>query len=102
MSFLKVILEPKLKKEIKKVLGRHLPSGFQAFFFGSRVRGDNFARADIDIGIEGKNPLPIKVKFAILDELEELPTLLKFDLVDFSGAAPDFKKQAKKYLEPII
>ena len=46
--------EKKLKKEILEIIGKHLDlRKYKVFFFGSRVKGDNFPRADIDIGIEG-------------------------------------------------
>ncbi|MFH1288819.1 MAG: nucleotidyltransferase domain-containing protein [bacterium] len=45
----------KLKREIKEIVFRYLDLNFyRVFFFGSRVRGDNFPRADIDIGIDGR------------------------------------------------
>lgn len=44
--------------------------------FGSRARGDHRLASDIDLAVYGlKNELPLR------DALEELPTLLKFDVV---------------------
>ncbi|MBQ7886033.1 MAG: nucleotidyltransferase substrate binding protein [Clostridia bacterium] len=44
--------------------------------FGSRARGDYRAASDIDLAVYGlKSELPLR------DALEELPTLLKFDVV---------------------
>ena len=90
-----------LKLEIKKILDKYLDKSFQDFFFGSRVRGDNFERADIDIGIEGLRPIPTVKKLSIKEDLEKLPTLYKFDLVDFKTVSSDFKKEAFKYKELI-
>ena len=95
-------LDKQLKQRINNVLRRHLKnSPYKAFYFGSRVRGDNFERADIDIGIEGTMQLPVRTKFAIEDELETLPTLLRFDVVDFYGTTQSFQKQAAKSTELI-
>ncbi len=92
--------EKKLKKEILNIIGKYLDlNKYKVFFFGSRVRGDNFPRADIDIGIEGPKPIPAEVKLNIEEELEKLPTLYKFDLVDFSQVSRDFEKEAKKEIE---
>ena len=98
---IKHISENWLKLEIKKILNKYLDKSFQSFFFGSRVRGDNFERADIDIGIEGHQPMSIAKKISIKEDLEKLPTLYKFDLVDFKTVSSDFKKEAFKYRELI-
>lgn len=90
----------KLKKEILGIVGKYLDlSEYKIFFFGSRVKGANFPRADIDIGILGKKPVPTEMKFKIEEEIEELPTLYKFDLVDFFEVSKDFKKEALKSVE---
>ena len=59
----------KLKKEILEIIGEYLDLKFyRVFFFGSRVKGDNFPGADIDIGIEGPREIPAEIKL----EIEEL------------------------------
>lgn len=90
------------KAEVQKILTRYLdPKQYDFFFFGSRVKGNNFRRADIDIGIMGKKPISAKAKLAIQEELDELPLLYKIDLVDFNTVTPGFKKEALKYTETI-
>jgi len=92
--------EKKLKKEILEICRKYLDlTKYRIFFFGSRVKETNFPRADIDIGIEGSKPVPPKIKFEIKEEIEKLPTLYKFDLVDFFRVSADFKKEAKKSIE---
>ena len=46
--------------------------------FGSRARGDNRSRSDIDIAVFGASPDDLP---AFREQLDELPTLLEFDLV---------------------
>lgn len=92
----------KLKKEILEIVGRHLDlKEYKVFFFGSRVRGDNFPRADIDIGIKGPKTVSLEIAFGIKEELENLPTLYKFDVVDFKDVSEKFKKIALKNIEYI-
>lgn len=91
-----------LKQFIRGVVKKYLPDeNYKVFFFGSRVRGDNFPRSDIDIGIEGPVPLTVKTKFDLEDALDDFPTLYKFDLVDFTAIDQDFRQEAKKYIEYI-
>ncbi len=92
----------KLKKEIRQIVGKHLDlKKYKIFFFGSRVRGDSFERADIDIGIEGPREISAKIKLEIEEEINQLPTLYKFDIVDFKQVSKKFKKEALKYVEEI-
>ena len=92
--------EKKLKKEILEIIGKHLDlRKYKVFFFGSRVKGDNFPRADIDIGIEGPRAIPIEIMAEIKEEIEELPILYKFDVIDFKMVSDKFKKEALKYIE---
>jgi len=92
--------EEKLKKEILEIVGKYLDlKKHKVFFFGSRVKGTNFPRADIDVGIEGFEPIPAKAKIRIQEELEKLPTLYKFDIVDFSQVSESFIKEAKRSVE---
>ena len=90
----------KLKKEILEIVGKYLDlKEYKVFFFGSRVRGDNFPRADIDIGIKGPKTVPFEVMVRIKEDLENLPTLYRFDVIDFKDVPEKFKKIALKNIE---
>lgn len=90
----------KLKKEIIAILSKYPDlSQYRVFFFGSRVKGNNFPSADIDIGIEGPREIPAEIKLAIQEQIDNLPTLYKFDIIDFKIASEKFKKEALKYKE---
>lgn len=59
------------------LIGRRLGAS-QVVLFGSRARGDNRARSDIDLAVFG---LPVKAQLDFTDAIEQLPTLLEFDVV---------------------
>ena len=51
----------------------------KVILFGSRARGDNWERGDVDLAISGGN----RTMFSLdVDEIENVPTLLMFDVVD--------------------
>ena len=52
----------------------------KVILFGSRARGDNWERSDIDLAVRGGDT----TRFA-LDVDEVIPTLLMFDVVDLDG-----------------
>lgn len=58
-------------------IGRRLGAR-RIVLYGSRARGDHRERSDIDLAVFGAPP---KSYSAFLDSLDELPTLLHFDLV---------------------
>lgn len=92
----------KLKKELLDIIGRHLDlTLYRVFFFGSRVEGKGTDRSDIDVGIEGPEPVPFSMLFAIRDEVERIPTLYMIDVVDFRRASDDFREVALQHVEPI-
>ena len=90
----------KLKKEIIEIVSKYLDfSLWRVFFFGSRVKGNNSPRADIDIGIEGPQKIPAQIKLEIEEDLEKLHTLYKIDFVDFKNVSGKFKKEALECIE---
>jgi len=94
--------EEKLKKEILEIVGKYLDlSKYKIFFFGSRVAGKGDERSDIDVGIEGPEPLPPGALSDIQEGFENLPTLYKVEIVDFSRVDDRFKKVAKEHIEMV-
>lgn len=90
----------KLKKEILTIVQKHMNlNGYRVFFFGSRVTGDSQEISDIDIGIEGSNPVPSNALWRIKDDIDHLPILYKIDFVDFARVSEDFRKFAKQKIE---
>lgn len=63
-------------------IGRRLGAD-RVVLYGSRARGDHRDRSDIDVAVFGA---PAASQSAFLEALEELPTLLDFDLVYVTDA----------------
>ena len=92
----------KLISDLKRVVGKYLDTkNYHLFFFGSRVSGKGNERSDIDVGLEGPTPVPWNILGKIREDLDEIPTLYKIELIDFGHADTDFKKVAKQSIEPI-
>lgn len=91
---------PKLKQEIAAITGKYLNlSEYKIFFFGSRVSGKGNEHSDIDIGIEGPLPISPEIKSKIEDEIENLPTLYKIEIVDFKRVSSKFRSVAMQNTE---
>ncbi len=92
----------KMKKEISGIVGKYLnPEDYKTFFFGSRVAGKNSERSDIDIAIEGPQAVPLATMARIEEEIDNLPTLYKIEVVDFQAVSPEFRQVASRNMEII-
>lgn len=75
------IIESSKKYDIEKVL-----------LFGSRSRGDNRERSDIDLAVSGGN-----VNLFSVEIEDEIDTLLSFDVVDLGiGISEDLKNEIER------
>lgn len=91
-----------LKAELKEIAGKYLDfSRYALFFFGSRVGGGGDDRSDIDVGIEGAEPVPLSALRMIKEGIESLPLLYKIDVVDLSQTSDSFREVAKQHIEYI-
>lgn len=66
------------------------PSVDKVILFGSRARGDNQERADIDIAILGSD-ISENDWIYLREAIEEIPTLLVFDVVRFETASKELQ-----------
>ena len=92
---------PKLE-DISQILKRHLPAEYGAVLFGSRAAGRARPGSDWDIGVLGPAPLGGAVVQTILDELDELPTLHSFDVVDLTTVPEYFRETAVRGAKKIL
>jgi len=91
-----------LKKDLLRIIGAHLDlKDYKIFFFGSRVHGGGDDLSDIDVGIEGTRRVPAEAMVSIREDIDNLPTLYKVDVVDFRRVPPAFYTVAKEHIEEI-
>ncbi|WP_319410194.1 nucleotidyltransferase domain-containing protein [uncultured Desulfosarcina sp.] len=75
--------------------------GYRLFLFGSRAKGTGNDKSDIDIGIISDTRITGRQLLTIQEKLEQIPTLLKIDVVDFNSVDDEFKKIALKHTQDI-
>jgi predicted nucleotidyltransferase len=81
--------------EIVVLVHKHIPNA-TIYLFGSRARKDYKEGADIDIAIEGEEPLSIDVISCLYDELENTTIPVSVDFVDFKRTSPELIDRIKK------
>lgn len=86
---------------IRLAIKPRLPATHQAMLFGSFAKGNAIDTSDIDIAIEGPEPLPARLFFQLTDEIEKIPTLRKIDLVDLQQAGAEFRNEVLSHAKPL-
>jgi len=87
---------------VREVVRRHLPSRqYRVLLFGSRATGTARRISDWDIGILGPEEVPGHVLQRIHGDLEELPTLHRFDVIDLRSTSDSFQRNALQGARPL-
>lgn len=88
------------EKEIKYILDmittairKHVPKEYSILLFGSWAQSDASPTSDIDIAIHGSQSIDAVVMAMIREDIEDLPTLRKIDIVDLHAADEKFRER---------
>ncbi len=84
-----------LIEEALKVIRKFLPTA-RVIVFGSRARGDFRENSDLDVAIDSGEVIPAEVMERIREALDELPTLVTFDVVDLNAVSKSFREEILK------
>jgi predicted nucleotidyltransferase len=84
-------LDEKIKQKIIAVISALIPDA-KIYLFGSRARGTNADRADIDIALDAGTQLPISDVDEVKSMLRESNIMYKIDVVDLYQVS-DLMKQ---------
>ncbi|OGC51682.1 hypothetical protein A2982_03355 [candidate division WWE3 bacterium RIFCSPLOWO2_01_FULL_39_13] len=83
----------KLRRQIKSIIKSSLGPSYRVYFFGSRVKGNNLERSDIDIAIGGPQKVSASKRLDLQDQIDNLPYLYKFDIVDLNSMPKEFSQK---------
>lgn len=80
-------------KAIVRIIRKYLPEkAYSIYLFGSWARADALPHSDLDIAISGADPVEGLTLARIRDELDDLPTLRKVDLVDLPSVGQGLRQ----------
>jgi predicted nucleotidyltransferase len=84
-----------LHRAIARVLAHHFdPRTHRAWIVGSEASGRALPGSDVDVAVEGPVPADLERLARLRDELESLPTLRGFDVVDLHRVGARFRRAA--------
>ena len=86
-------ISPNELRIVKDILARCLPPSYRTFAFGSRATGRRLKPwSDLDLAIEGPEPLAFEVIGLLREEFDESLLPWKVDIVDRATVSEDFNK----------
>ncbi len=88
---IKALTDEEIIEQIINIAVKYLGRNIKIILFGSRAKGNYTEHSDFDIAIEKEGSIPFDVLYRIREELDELPTLKSFDIVDLTLIDNDFK-----------
>lgn len=75
---------------------KYRTKGIQLFIFGSFARGEGRQSSDLDLGVEWNDGRNDQLFHNLCEDVLELPTIRKIDVVDMEQADASFRKIATK------
>jgi predicted nucleotidyltransferase len=76
--------------QVRSILDAHLPPGVEVAVFGSRAGGRVKRFSDLDLVLEGPEPLPRSVLGTLADAFDESLLPFKVDLIDRRAVSDEF------------
>lgn len=89
-----------IQASVVKIIHKYLGSSAEVYLFGSQAKGDARPTSDIDIAVEISDK-DIEKYHRIKQEVDELRTLRKIDVVNLALVSEKFKKHIFKYAIPL-
>lgn len=93
-----MLTEQELITRVVKIVSKHLGNDGGLFLFGSRVAGRGNSRSDFDFGVDTGKKIPLETWSRIEEEIDELSTLFRIEVVDFQRVSAKFREQALKHI----
>jgi uncharacterized protein len=91
----------RLRERLRRVAANYRRHGMEIFLFGSFARGDNRPNSDLDLGVEWTVKRSGALMVQLREEIDNLPTVRKIDLVDMAEASPELRRLALADRRPI-
>lgn len=87
---------------VREIVGRLLPSDYKIFVFGSRATGIRLKPwSDIDLAIEGPEPLTLRQEGKLRSAFDESLLPMKVDIVDCASISGEFARIVKETRVPL-
>ena len=87
-----IAIESEQLAEIHEILARHLPQGVPVAVFGSRAGGNPKPWLDLDLVLEGPEPLAFPLLGALAEAFDESTLPWKVDVVDRKAVTRAFAR----------
>ena len=59
--------------------------------FGSRANGNARRRSDLDLAVDGDEPLPLRLRSELAEDFDQSDLPYRVDVVDLASITPEFR-----------
>ncbi len=94
------LTDSQILRAIKEIVRKYLPKA-KIYLYGSRAKGTHSRVSDYDIAIDNGEKIDVAILQKIIFELEDLPTLRTFDVIDLNNISKDFYEIIREDLKEI-
>lgn len=94
-------VQPLLEEVVRVVCDHINEEGLQVYLFGSWAQGRALAESDLDIALDTGEPIDSTILLRIADDLDEMLTLRRVDIVDLQASDQAFRKRVLRHGELI-
>lgn len=88
------LLPPRLVRRLRELSRKYRAEGLSLFIFGSFAQSRQRPTSDLDLGVEWREEPRPEVFLRLYWDVQELPTVRRMDLVDFSQTSSEFSRVA--------
>ncbi len=89
-------LRPDHERMVRDILSEHLPTGFVVRVFGSRAKGAPKPYSDLDLALNGGEPLPLAVLADLAEAFSTSDLPFKVDIVDVRSVGPALREAIER------
>ncbi|HUD21459.1 MAG TPA: amidophosphoribosyltransferase [Acidobacteriaceae bacterium] len=69
--------------------------------FGSRANGNARRRSDLDLAVDGDEPLPLRLRSELAEDFDQSDLPYRVDVVDLASITPEFRKHIEGDFIPL-
>jgi amidophosphoribosyltransferase len=95
-----IAISPEELAIVLSILRARIPDR-AVWVFGSRANGNARRRSDLDLAVDGDEPLPLRLRSELAEDFDQSDLPYRVDVVDLASITPEFRKHIEGDFIPL-